>query len=213
MGMRAAVFDEWLRQQAVNPKDACVIHIGCGLDSRVLRVGIGGLCWYDVDFPEVIRERKRYYAETETYHMPEADVRTDTWLTNIPKMRRALIVMEGVSMYFHPSELKKLFSAIGAHFAETRILTDCYTTFAAKMSRFRNPINDVGVTEVFGMDNPKILEDGTGLSFVKEHEMTPQAMVDSLNGIEKIIFKTVYAGRISKKMYRLYEYKSVSFRR
>ena len=36
--------------------------------------------------------------------------------------------------------------------------------------------------------------------------MTPKAMIDLLNGIEKVIFKTVYAGRISKKMYRLYEY-------
>ena len=59
MGMRSAVFDEWLRNQPIDIKDSLVIHIGCGLDSRVERVGIKNLCWYDVDFPDVIRERKR----------------------------------------------------------------------------------------------------------------------------------------------------------
>ena len=140
--------------------------------------------------------------------MLEADVRNNTWIDEIPKDRRAFIVMEGVSMYFHPQELKQLFSTLGAHFTETRILIDCYTSFAAKATKLRNPVSEVGVTEVYGMDDPEILEDGTGFSFVKEHEMTPKAMIDLLNGIEKVIFKTVYAGRISKKMYRLYEYKN-----
>ena len=209
MGMRSAVFDDWLRKQLVDIKDTLVIHIGCGMDSRVQRVGIRDLCWYDVDFPDVIRERKRYYSETENYHMLEADVRNNAWIDEIPKNRCAFIVMEGVSMYFLPQELKQLFSALRAHFAETRILIDCYTTFAAKASKLRNPINDVGITEVYGIDNPEILEDETGFSFVKEHEMTPKAMIDLLNGIEKAVFKTVYAGRISKNMYRLYEYRNV----
>ena len=112
-------------------------------------------------------------------------------------------------MYFLPQELKQLFSTLREHFTETRILIDCYTTFAAKASKLKNPINDVGITEVYGIDDPEILEDGTGFSFVKEHEMTPKAMIDLLNGIEKVIFKTVYAGRISKNMYRLYEYRNV----
>lgn len=35
---------------------------------------------------------------------------------------------------------------------------DCYTTFAAKASKIKNPINDVGMTTVYGIDDPKILE-------------------------------------------------------
>jgi hypothetical protein len=66
----------------------------------------------------------------------------------------------------------------------------------------------VGVTVVYGLDEPKILEDGTGISFFKEYEMTPEEMIDELKGMEKVIFKKVYAGKISKKMYRLYEFTS-----
>ena len=39
MGTRSAVFGEWLRQQMVNAPNSVVIHIGCGMDSRCIRVG------------------------------------------------------------------------------------------------------------------------------------------------------------------------------
>ena len=61
MGIRSAVFDNWLRQQMDDREDAVVLHSGCGMDSRVLRVGDNKHKWYDVDFTEVICERKHYY--------------------------------------------------------------------------------------------------------------------------------------------------------
>ena len=53
MGMRAAVFDQWLREQIADAEDTLVIHIGCGLDSRAQRVGLADTRWLDVDFPDV----------------------------------------------------------------------------------------------------------------------------------------------------------------
>ena len=64
MGIRSAVFDEWVRQQLAYHNDAVVIHIGCGMDSRIERVGADDRKWYDVDFGEVIAERKKYYSES-----------------------------------------------------------------------------------------------------------------------------------------------------
>ena len=78
---------------------------------------------------------------------------------------------------------------------------------AAKASKHKNPINDVGVTTVYGLDDPKVLEDNTGMTFVQEHDMTPVELIDELDGVEKLIFKKLYGGSISKKMYRLYEYR------
>ena len=209
MGMRSAVFDEWLRTQMYEKEDAIVIHIGCGMDSRVERVGTRNHQWYDVDFPEVIQERRRYYSETSEYHMIESDARNNQWITGLPKEKPAIVVMEGVSMYLATEELKGILTDIRNHFEEVNILMDCYTVFAAKASKYKNPINDVGVTVVHGLDDPKLLENETGISFVKEHDMTPDVFVEELKGIEKAIFKKVYGGSISRKMYRLYEYRSV----
>ncbi len=212
MGMRSAVFDHWLVDKMTQNKDAVVLHIGCGMDSRVERVGTREHTWYDVDFPEVICERMKYYQENEEYHMVEADVRDRGWIDKLPVAANAIVVMEGVSMYFEPKELKHVLKALSSKYAKLHILMDCYTIFAAKASKYKNPINDVGVTLVYGMDEPRVLEESTGVYFVREHEMTPESLINQLQGVEKVIFKKLFGGKISKKMYRLYEYRSVDNR-
>lgn len=201
MGMRSAVFDNWLREHLT--ADTVVLHLGCGLDSRCRRVECDNP-WVDVDFPAVIQERKRYFAESERYSLIGSDLRED-WLQNVPK-GRAIVVMEGVSMYLSMDERLALLKKLKDHFGEVRILMDAYTVFAAKATRYKNPINDVGVTVVHGLDDPKDLEAGTGLCFIREHDLNPDAMISQLPKREQGIFRTVYAGKMAKKIYRLYEY-------
>lgn len=206
MGIRSAVFDDWVRQQIDDTEDAVVIHIGCGMDSRVLRVGAASHRWYDVDFPEVIKERRRYFSESADYQMIAGDVRDGSWLTSIPEKKNAIVVMEGVSMYLTSKELQDLTTSLCAHFEQIALLMDCYTVLAARMSKYKNPINDVGVKEVYGMDNPELLQCGEFV-YVGEHVMTPQSCIDQLKGVEKFVFQKLYAGNFSKKLYRLFEYK------
>ena len=58
MGMRSVVFDEWLLKQMEKNSEALVLHIGCGMDSRVLRVGTNAHPWYDIDFSNVFQSVK-----------------------------------------------------------------------------------------------------------------------------------------------------------
>ena len=208
MGARSAVFDEWVKKQVADVQDAVVIHIGCGMDSRVLRVGTINQKWYDVDFAEVIEERKRYYSESANYRMIAGVVRDGNWLTSVPEKKCAIVVMEGVSMYLTIEDMRNLTDSLCAHFEKIALLVDCYTSFAAKMSKHRNPINDVGVTEVYGIDEPQDYQ-SEKFAFEKEHAMTPQKYIDELTGIEKYIFGKLYAGSFSKKLYRLFEYRKV----
>ena len=170
-----------------------------------LRVHAQNNKWYDVDFPEVIGERRRYYTETENHRMIKGDIRNEEWLDSIAETDHAVIVMEGVSMYISPKDLQAFTKTLTSRFKNISLLMDCYSVMAAKLSKYKNPINDVGVTKVHGMDDPSALENGT-LHFVKEHNMTPQSYIDELHGTEKYIFNKLYAGSFSKKLYRLFEY-------
>ena len=189
-----------------NP-DAVVIHLGCGMDSRCLRVGTGAHIWYDVDFSEVIAERKRYFSESEQYRMLSGDARDKAWLDAIPENKTAIVVMEGIGMYLTAEERQAVMENLGGRFEKVALLVDCYSSLAAKMSRYKNPINDVGVTQVYGMDDPASLEQG-GFAFVKEHAITPQSYIDRLGGTEKRIFCKLYAGAFAQKLYRLFEYRN-----
>ena len=207
MGMRSAVFDRWTKQQMELYPDAVILHVGCGMDSRCIRVETGEQQWFDVDFPEVIAERKRYFAESEHYHMIGSDIREESWLSQIPSDKTAIIVMEGISMYLQRSELKAVLKRWKTHFAEVRILVDTYTVFAAKATKYKNPINEVGVTQVYGFDDPRDLEKDTGISFVREHALTPENLIAQLPQREQRFFRTMFAGKTAKKIYRLYEYR------
>lgn len=207
MGMRAAVFDRWTGEAARQEPDAVVLHLGCGLDARVLRANVKNE-WYDGDFPDVIEVRRHHFPETDRYHLVAADLREEEWLQTIPKGGTAIVVMEGISMYLKPEELKTLLLRLNSYFDRVKLLVDCYTTFAAKASRYKNPINDVGVTEVYGLDSPEVLTEGTGFRFLREHDMTPEELISQLSGMERRIFHKVYAGAMSRKLYRMYELES-----
>ena len=207
MGMRSAVFDRWTKQQLQTYPDAVVLHAGCGMDSRCVRLGRLARQWFDVDFPDVIAERKRYFAESETYHMVSSDIRDQDWLSAIPAGTPAVIVMEGVSMYVKPEELKHVLNRWKTHFGEVSVLMDSYTVFAARATKYKNPINEVGVTQVYGMDDPRDLERGTDLTFVREHSLTPEELVKELPRREQRFFRVLFAGKMANKIYRLYEYR------
>lgn len=209
MTMRSAIYDEWVREELKNNPTAVVLHIGCGLDSRIERLSATNIQWYDIDFPDVIKERRKYYTESDFYHMLSADMRNSEWKKYINGNHDAVIILEGVSMYFQPEELVRLLSDLCNHFKTVKLLMDCYTERAAKASKYKNPINDVGVTVVYGYDNPQELAAKSGLVFEKEYCMTPPKYIDELHGMERNIFKNLFAGKIAKSMYRMYEFKKV----
>ena len=207
MAMRSRVFDEALAEALEKDPDAVVLHLGCGMDSRVLRVENRGSRWYDVDFPAVIEERSRYFRETDCYRMIGGDVSGEAWMQAVPQGESAVVVMEGLSMYLPRQALKDLLGRLRCRFERITVLMDCYSEFAAKASRHRNPINSVGVTQVYGLDDPKVLEEGTGLSFVREWDMWPESLCKTLPGWDKKIFSGLYAGNTARKLYRMYEFR------
>ncbi len=229
MSMRAMVFDDWVVKQMKECPDAVVLHIGCGLDSRILRVKNSAKMWYDIDFPEVMKERRLYYAETEQYQMISGNAIEPEWLNVLVDSDNAIVLLEGISMYLMNEEVTNLFEALQKKYNNLKILMDVYTVFGAKASKYKNPINDVGVTEVYGMDDPEIVlrktkhklerceekndftekdSESLNIFYVKEHTMTPDFLVNELKGFEKFFFKNMFAGSVAHKTYRLHEYET-----
>lgn len=197
MAMRAKCFDEF-----VENKNDLVLHLGCGLDSRYERCNYQGT-WYDIDFEDVIEERKKYYKETERYHMFSADLKDVSFISQLPKVSSVTVLMEGVSMYLKPEELRQLFTTLKDYYPQMDVLMDVYTTLAAKASKYKNPINEVSVYEVYGYDDPTFID----LEYVQSINMTPNKYIIQLPKSDQFIFKHLYAGNISKKLYRLYQLK------
>ena len=74
-----------------------------------------------------------------------------------------------------------------------------------KATKYKNPINEVGVTQVYGLDDPTVLLEGTGLSRIREHSLTPDWLIQQLPKREQGFFRCMFAGKMAKRIYRLYE--------
>lgn len=207
MSMRARVFDDAVTLRLGEMPSATVLHIGCGMDSRSHRLHTPNL-WYDMDFEAVIKERRKYFRESETRRMLAADAtQPQKWLHNFEKGGDALVVMEGVTMYLERRQMEKLVLALQEYFGNVILIADFYTEFAAKASKYKNPIKAVGAEIVSGMDSPYELLLNRGTDFVKEWDMTPPALINLLPQKDRAIFRKVFAGSFSKKLYRMYQYK------
>jgi len=88
MAARARQIDELCNEYIKENKNLVVIHLGCGLDSRALRVNQEYNMWYDLDFESVIELRKQYYKESEKYKMIGKSVTDLTWLEDIKEQMK-----------------------------------------------------------------------------------------------------------------------------
>ena len=208
MAMRARVFDDWTDSMLQRCRDASVLHIGCGLDSRHMRVKTPCSEWVDCDLPDVIEIRKKYFRDNETYHMTALDASRPEQIGTLPDCNTAIVVLEGLSMYLTNSQVRGLLQALDKKYREIHILMDVYTEFGVKASKYKNPVNEVGVTKLYGIDAIGSIIDGLRIRFVKEHSFTPAALVKELTPVERMIFKLLFTGKLYRKIYRMYELKA-----
>ena len=101
--MRAKHLDAWAREFLAAHPESTVLHLGCGLDSRVFRLDAPATVrWYDVDLPDVIALRRRLYPARHDTELIAASVTALPWLDGIAGDRGGrpvLVVAEGLVMY------------------------------------------------------------------------------------------------------------------
>lgn len=203
MAMRAAHYDRMVEAYAKRHPEGVIIQLGVGLDSRISRVKVG-LPWYDLDFPEVIALRKEYYPEGERYRLIAAPALPADWLAGIPHHSHALIIAEGLSMYLSEQDMRSLIAALRAHFDEAEFVFDAYSPLAAKLSRWKNPINAVDAKIDFAMDDPALLA-GEGCAVLLDSDIITPDMVARLKGRDRLRFR--FVGAAGKSFYRIFGYR------
>lgn len=206
MALRAKIIDEICSRHSKNPSTT-VIHLGCGLDSRCLRVNNSNSSWYDIDFQSVINLRKQFYAETENYKMIGKSVTDLSWIDEIEVDNQSiLIVAEGLTMYLSEQEIQHLLKGINNKFDNVTIVFDAYSQKAVKASKYKNPVNQMNASIKWGMNNPSeftILNEN--LEFIKEYLIRHKE--NNLKGMTKFIFENLYCGKISESLYKIYEFR------
>jgi O-methyltransferase involved in polyketide biosynthesis len=78
--LRTAIFDSWVSDFLAEHPAGTVIEIGTGLNTRFERVDNGQVHWIDLDLPDTIELRRKFFADTERRRMIAASVLEEAWL-------------------------------------------------------------------------------------------------------------------------------------
>lgn len=157
--IRAKQLDRWTAAFLADHPDATVLHLGCGLDSRVERIDPPpSVRWYDLDYPDVIELRRRLYQPREGYSLIGSEVSDPTFLDQVSRDKPAMIVAEGLFMYLSDQEVKELFQRLTDHFKSGQVAFDAHSRLSLRLAKLSRAIARLGVEFRWGIDDPRELE-------------------------------------------------------
>lgn len=156
---RARQLDEWAREYLATHPDATVLHLGCGLDSRVYRLDPGpGVRWYDVDYPDVIELRRQVYPARENYEMIGSSVTEPDWLARLPSDGPVLVIAEGLVHYLREDEGRALFRRIVAAYPRGQFVFEALSRRGIKLQKLNKAMQTAGAKVFWGIDSAAELE-------------------------------------------------------
>jgi O-methyltransferase involved in polyketide biosynthesis len=155
VAIRSAHFDAWARQFLAVHDEATVLHLGCGLDSRFLRLRPGpGIDWYDVDYPDVIALREQFYPPDGQYRLMRASVTEFDWLSVIPVDRPVLLLAEGLTMYLPEESGLALLRRVVERFPSGELQFDVFNRFGIRAQWIDTVVRRAGARLHWGISGP-----------------------------------------------------------
>jgi O-methyltransferase involved in polyketide biosynthesis len=133
IAIRAKKYDEYARDFLERFPGGVIVNIGCGLDSRFLRVDNGLAIFYDLDLPEIIGIKKTFFEETERYHFIASSVLDYSWITAIRRHKGPFLFMaEGVFMYLDGDDVRSLVVKMQETFPGSELVCEVVNSFWLK---------------------------------------------------------------------------------
>lgn len=169
--VRVREFDRLIRDFLTTHPEAIVINLGCGLCTRFSRVDNGKVCWYEVDFPEVIELRRKFFEETDRYQFIAKSILDFSWIDCINRSpdRPLIILMEGVSMYLTEAENRSLLMALGDRLAPSEFIFDALNRREAKKSQQHDTVSKTNAKFRSGIDSgQEVTTWGAGITLKDE---------------------------------------------
>lgn len=119
---------------AEHPK-ACVVNLGCGLDTTFMQIDNGTAKGYNLDMPDVIAIRNDLLPPGPGEKNISCDLEDTSWFDQIDFHKEDGIIFfaGGVFYYFITENVKTLFCKMAAHFKGGRIALDVTTPAGIKM--------------------------------------------------------------------------------
>jgi len=121
---RCRKYDEIINSFIIANPYGTIVNIGCGLDTYYERAINNSVQWFELDLPEVIDLRRKFFSETSNRKfISESFLKTD-WFNQIVRKGEVLFISAGVFCYFEEVEIKDFLIKIADRFSSSELLFD-----------------------------------------------------------------------------------------
>ncbi|MBO6114762.1 MAG: class I SAM-dependent methyltransferase [Lachnospiraceae bacterium] len=198
---RTIMLDKMVKEYISKHPEATVVNIACGMDTRVYRVDNEKIRWYNIDLPETINIRKRFFDEDGRIKMIACSAMDEKWGDEIGETEGdVLVVIEGLTMYLSEADVKKILDIISSRFSNNNV-----TLFIEFMSPFvvkrikEKSIDQSGAKFTWGVSSGKeIAALSDKISFVEDKSLVEGMQV--MYPVYKVIGKIKPVRNISNKI-------------
>ena len=129
--LRARMFDGYVEDFLASHPSGTVVEVGCGLDTRFDRLDNGHVRWFDLDLPDAIALRRRYFEDEPRRTMIASSVLEEDWMDLVEATGGPwMFVAEAVLIYLDGPDARRAIVGLAHRFPGARIAFD---TTASRM--------------------------------------------------------------------------------
>jgi O-methyltransferase involved in polyketide biosynthesis len=160
--IRTMILDWWIRQFLARHPAGTVVELGTGLNTRFERTDNGSVNWVDLDLPDTIELRRRFFTDTSRRRMLAASLLDEDWLSAVEELPGPyFFVSDGVLVYLREQDVTGMLARVAARFPGSSLAFDTYSRTALNwehkmaarrgIARWQWPCDDPRALESFGL--------------------------------------------------------------
>lgn len=181
---RTRVFDIWVERWLAEHPGGTVVEVGAGLNTRFERLDNGRVRWIDLDLPDAVELRRRFFSETENRRMLEGSVAEPDWVAPVSSSTGPwFFAIEAVLIYLRPDEVRRALGLIAEHFPGAHVAFDTYSEWIRDHQDEHDALQLMDARVTWFCDDPVTIESwGLGLRLLESRSLpeAPPELLDLL---------------------------------
>jgi O-methyltransferase involved in polyketide biosynthesis len=203
--LRSALFDEWVKGFLRSHPEGTVVEIGSGLNTRFERLDNGRLHWFDLDLPEVIELRRKFFADNERRTTLAGSVLDPDWIATVRQSPGPyFFVAEAVFVYLKEQEVKAALAQIAENFPSASIAFDTTSRRAVNGGNKDHARRNLDARFAWACDDPREIESwNIGLRLVESLVDVPEPLKSRLSWRVRTSLRVIR--KLFPKLMRVYQ--------
>jgi O-methyltransferase involved in polyketide biosynthesis len=172
--VRTCILDVWVREFLSEHPAGTVVEIGAGLNTRFERVDNGQVHWIDLDLPDVIDLRGRFFTESDRRRMVAASVLDPGWIAAVQANPGPyFFAAEAVLVYLNEPQVRQALGLIVGQFPGARIALDTAGGWIIANQHRHDTLKTMQARMTWACDDPRELERwGLGLRLRESRDLS-----------------------------------------